>query len=128
MKKILEEYFVKIYEIDLYIYEHYKEKIQVNINGHEYILIRIDVYFSEYLLAVEIDEKGHTDRDLIFEEKRQKALEKNLVVNLSELIQASVIMKIMKLAEYEHLLVSLKSYNQKKIKKRIKQKNKRTRR
>ena len=103
MRKILEEYFVKIYEIDLYIYEHYKEKIQVNINGHEYILIRIDVYFSEYLLAVEIDEKGHTDRDLIFEEKRQKALEKNLVVNLSELIQASVIMKIMKLSEYNHL-------------------------
>ena len=103
MKKILEEYFVKIYEIDLYIYEHYKEKIQVNINGHEYILIRIDVYFSEYLLAVEIDEKGHADRDLIFEEKRQKALEKNLVVNLSELIQASVIMKIMKLSEYKHL-------------------------
>ena len=29
-------------------------------------------------LAVEIDEKGHTDRDLIFEEKRQKALEKKL--------------------------------------------------
>ena len=111
MKKILEEYFVKIYEIDLYIYEHYKEKIQVNINGCVYILIRIDVYFSEYLLAVEIDGKGHTDRDLIFEEKRQKALEKNLVVNLSELIQASVIMKIMKLAEYKHLLVSLKTDN-----------------
>ena len=29
-------------------------------------------------LAVEIDTKGHTDRDLIFEEKRQKALEKKL--------------------------------------------------
>ena len=29
-------------------------------------------------LAVEIDEKGHTDRDIIFEEKRQKALEKKL--------------------------------------------------
>ena len=29
-------------------------------------------------LAVEIDEKGHTDRDLIFEEKRQKTLEKKL--------------------------------------------------
>ena len=37
-----------------------------------------DVYFSEYLLAVEIDEKGHTCRDLIFEEKRQEALEKKL--------------------------------------------------
>ena len=50
-------------------------------------MFRIDVYFSEYSLAVEIDEKGHTDRDFIFEEKRQKALEKNLVVNLLELIQ-----------------------------------------
>ena len=44
-------------------------------------------FFREYFLAVEIDEKGHTDRDIIFEEKRQKALEKNLVVNLLELIQ-----------------------------------------
>ena len=26
-------------------------------NGHEYILFRIDVYFPEYILAVEIDEK-----------------------------------------------------------------------
>ena len=29
-------------------------------------------------LAVEIDEKGHTDRNIIFEEKRQEALEKKL--------------------------------------------------
>ena len=42
------------------------------------MLFRIDIYFTEYFLAVEIDEKGHTDRDLIFEEKRQKALEKKL--------------------------------------------------
>ena len=53
-------------------------KKQVDKNGCEYILFRIDVYFSEYSLAVEIDEKGHTDRDFIFEEKRQKALEKKL--------------------------------------------------
>ena len=65
----LEEYFVKIYKIDPYFYKHYKKK---------YKLFRIDVYFSEYSLAVEIDEKGHTDRDFIFEEKRQKALEKKL--------------------------------------------------
>ena len=36
----------------------------------------MDVYFFEYFLAVEVDVKGHADRDLIFEEKRQKALEK----------------------------------------------------
>ena len=47
-------------------------------NGKKYILFRIDVYFTKYCLAVEIDEKGHTDRDLIFEQKRQEALEKKL--------------------------------------------------
>ena len=75
-EKILEEYSVKIYEIDPYFYEHYRKKIQVDKNGCEYILFRTDVYFTEYFLVVEIDEKGHTDRDLIFEEKRQKVLEK----------------------------------------------------
>ena len=55
-----------------------KKKIQVDKNGHEQILFRIDVYFTEYLLAVEIDEKNHASRDLIFEEKRQDALEKKL--------------------------------------------------
>ena len=75
-EKILEEYSVKIYEIEPYFYENYNKKIQVDKNGCEYILFRTDVYFTEYFLGVEIDEKGHTDRDLIFEEKRQKALEK----------------------------------------------------
>ena len=63
------------------------KKIQVDKSWSKYILFRIDVYFNKLLLAVEIDEKGHTDTDLIFEEKRQEALEKNLVVNLLELIQ-----------------------------------------
>ena len=54
------------------------KKIQVDNNGCKYILFRIDIYFSECSLAVEIDKKGHTDRDFIFEEKRQKALEKKL--------------------------------------------------
>ena len=54
------------------------KKIQVDSNGQKYILFRIDIYFTKYRLAVEIDEKGHTDRDLIFEEERQKALEKKL--------------------------------------------------
>ena len=55
-----------------------KNKIQVDNNGRKYLLFRIDIYFIEYSLAVEIDEKGHTDGDFIFEEKRQKALEKKL--------------------------------------------------
>ena len=70
-EKILEEYSVKIYKIDSYFYEHYRKKIQIDENVWKYILFRIDVCFTEYLLAAEIDEKGHTDGDLIFEEKRQ---------------------------------------------------------
>ena len=33
------------------------EKIEVNENEHKHISFRIYVYFTEYLLAVEIDEK-----------------------------------------------------------------------
>ena len=68
-EKILEEYFVKIYEIDPDFYKHYKEKIKVDKNEHEYILFRIDVYITEYFLAVEIDEQNYEGRDLIFEKK-----------------------------------------------------------
>ena len=52
------------------ILEEYSVKIQADKNGCKYILFRIDFYFTEYFLVVEIDEKGHTHRDLIFEEKR----------------------------------------------------------
>ena len=72
-------------------------------------MFRIDIYFTEYFLAVEIDEKGHTDRDLIFKEKRQKALEKNLTVHLLGLILVKkTMMQTMKLVEYKLLSVSLK--------------------
>ena len=90
-----------------------KKKILVDKNGHEYMLFRIDVYFTECILAVEIDEKNHRSRNLIFEEKRQEALEKKTcqIVNLLELIRASVMMKVMKLVELKHLLVNLKTEN-----------------
>ena len=78
MKKILEEYFVRIYEIDPYFCEHDKEKIKVDKNKREFISFRIDVYFTEYFLTVEIDEQNHEGRELIFEKKRQEALEKKL--------------------------------------------------
>ena len=62
--------------------------------GWEYVLFRIDVYFTEYILAVGIDEKGHKGIGLIFEEKRQKALEKDLAVNLLELILVKKVIRI----------------------------------
>ena len=48
-------------------------------------MFKIDIYFTKYCLVIEIDEKDHTGRDLIFEEKRKEALEKNLTVHLLEL-------------------------------------------
>ena len=43
IEKILEKYFVKIYEIGPYFYEHYRKTIQVDENGCKYILFRVDV-------------------------------------------------------------------------------------
>ena len=54
------------------------KKIQVDNKDQKYILFKTDIYFTKYSLAIEINEKSDTDRDLIFEEKRQKALEKKL--------------------------------------------------
>ena len=71
-EKILEEYSVKIYEIDPYFYEHHNGKIKVDKNGREYILFRIDAYFTEYFLAVEIDEQNYEGRDLTFQKKKKK--------------------------------------------------------
>ena len=48
-------------------------KMGANIYDLELMLIFLNV-----ILAVENDEEGHTERDLIFGEKRQEALEKKL--------------------------------------------------
>ena len=88
--KFIEEYYVRIYKIDPYFYKHCEKKIQVDENGCKYILFRIDVYFSEDSLAVEIDEKGHTDTDFIFEEKGQKAREKKLGCKLIRINTSNV--------------------------------------
>ena len=39
---------------------------------------RIDFYFHEYKLAIEVDELGHANRNINNEIQRQKALEKKL--------------------------------------------------
>ena len=71
-EKMLEKYSVKIREIDPYFYEHYKKNIQLDENGHEYISFRIKVYFNEYLLAVEIDEKNMLAEILFLRRKDKK--------------------------------------------------------
>ena len=76
-ENVLEECSVKIYKIDPYFCEHYKEKMYIDKDGCEYMLFKIDVYFTEYLLAKEL-KKEHDGGNLIFEEKRQEVLEKKL--------------------------------------------------
>ena len=109
-EKILEECSVQIYKIDPYFYEHYKEEMQVDKTGYEYILFRIGVYFTKYLVTVEIDEKNML-AEILFLRRQDKKHQQNLIVNLLELIRVSVIMKIMKLVGYNHLLVNLKTEN-----------------
>ena len=55
---------------------HLKEKIC----KHNSVLgYRIDLYFHEYKLAIEVDELGHSDRNINDEIERQRALERELV-------------------------------------------------
>ena len=39
---------------------------------------KIDLYFHDFKLAIDVDEKGHKDRNIDHEIERQKALEKKL--------------------------------------------------
>ena len=39
---------------------------------------RIDLYFHDYKLAIEIDENGHSDRNIDYKIKRQKTKEQEL--------------------------------------------------
>ena len=71
-EKTLEQHCVKIYKIDLYFYELYKELTKVDKNSRNYMLFKIDAYFLEQSLATEIDEKVHIEKDLIFEGKKDK--------------------------------------------------------
>ena len=108
-EKILEEYSVKVYEIDPYFYEHHKEKIKVDKNECEYIF-KIDFYFTEYFLAVEIDEQNHDAENLFLKKRDKKHQKKNLIVNLLELIQVmqkEVMTQTMKLVKYKYLSVNL---------------------
>ena len=46
---------------------------QYNVSGY-----RIDLYFLDYKLAIETDENGHSDRNIGYKIKKQKAIEQEL--------------------------------------------------
>ena len=49
----------------------YTEKIKMQHKALKYKRVRTDMYFFEHKFAVEIDEKGHTDRNQNEENERQ---------------------------------------------------------
>ena len=55
------------------VFEGENMQTQYNVLG-----CNIDLYFHDYKLAIEIDEKGHKDRNINHEIERQKALKKEL--------------------------------------------------
>ena len=112
----------------IHIFISTTKKIQVNENGCENILFRIDVYFSEYLLAVEIDDKGHTDRNLLFEEKIQEALEKKLGCKFITINTSKKGEEDYEIDKIQTFISKFKNRKLRKLKNRIKQKNKITRR
>ena len=50
-----------------------RENVQTQYSVLSY---KIDLYFHDYRLAIEINEKGHKDRNINHKIQRQKALEK----------------------------------------------------
>ena len=51
------------------------EYMQTQYNVFSY---SIELYFHDYKLAIEIDENGHSDRNIDYEIKRQKVIEQEL--------------------------------------------------
>ena len=117
----LEEYSVKIYEIDPYFYEHYEKKYKlikmgVNIYYLELIFILVSVFQQQKLMKKDI-----LIEKLFLKKKDKKHQKKNLVVNLLELIQVMqkmVMIQIMRLVMYKHLLMSSKTTRTQLIKER----------
>ena len=81
MKKSLKNILLGFMNLILIFMSITKKKIKVDKNGHEHILFRADVSFTEYFLAVEIDEQNHEDRDLIFE-KRTRGIRKKIWLHI----------------------------------------------
>ena len=73
----------KQYDVILTKEQSVLSKIMSSFKGEnmltQYVLgYRIDLYFHDYKLAVEIDENGHSDRNIDYKIKRKKIIEQEL--------------------------------------------------
>ena len=60
---------------------------------------QIDYYFPKCKLAIEVDERGHKDRDQTKENKRQKDLKESILIK-------RILVLMMSLVKYRYLLIS----------------------
>ena len=68
---------------------------------HSILSYQIYLYFSKHKFAIEVDEKGHIDREEEKEIKRQEAIKKNSVGSLLELILIKkILVFILKLVKH----------------------------
>ena len=80
------------------------EKIILQHNVLDY---RTDAYFPKYILATEVDEQGHNDRDIDYEIESQKAIEKEFGCKLIRINPAKKDFNIfVKLAKYKITLLN----------------------
>jgi len=54
-------------------FKSFKQKFQYYIDGY-----KIDLYFPDYNLAIEVDEFNHKDRDKLYENKREEYIKEKL--------------------------------------------------
>ena len=75
---------------------------------HSVLSYQIDLYFPKHKLAIEVDEKGHIDRDEKKKEiERQTRLKKNLDVNLLELmLMQKIMIYLLKSVKYRITLLN----------------------
>ena len=80
---------------------------------------KIDLYFCYYKLAIEVDKKGHKDRDIDHEIKRQKAIEKELSCEFVRINPDEENFNIFKAQNeiFRHIKESNKKLNEKSTKK-----------
>ena len=110
-EKIREEYSVKIYEIDPYFYDHYKEKIKVDINELEYNYLELVSILLNVFQPQKLMNKTMKTENLVLKKKDKRHQKKNLVAHLLELLkvmQKRVMIQTMNLAKYKCLSANLK--------------------
>ena len=79
---------------------------------------KIDLYFLDYKLAIEVDEKGHDYRRIDYEIKRQKAIEKEVSCEFIRINPDEKFFNVFKVKNeiYRHTIKSIKKLTEKSTK------------